>query len=185
MQENSKLYCLEAVRDVTDQGTKLCPLLENLALEHDITNVYQSCDDIASFEQSLNDLLYEDKNFKSYEVIYLVVAGVGNHIEMEGYRYSLEEIAELFEGKLSKKIIHFSNTMTLDIDLETAQYFLDVTGARALSGYTEATAFDSLFLDSKLFGYYYNDTDDVAEVVSLLLENYRAACSALGFRLFY
>lgn len=161
------------------------PLLEHLALEYDITNIYQSCDDIASFEQSLNNLLYEDKNFKSYEVIYLAVGGTGNHIEIQGYTYSLEEIAELFEGKLSKKIIHFCNSKTLDIDLETAQYFLDVTGAKALSGYTEGSGFDSLFLDSKLFGYYYNETDDVTELASLMLENHNAACQALGFRLFY
>ncbi|MBD3581944.1 DUF6642 family protein [Flavobacterium selenitireducens] len=185
IEEKSKLYCLEAVTDAGKDRLKLLPLLEHLAMEHDIPNVYQSCDDIATFEQSLNDLLYEDKDFKTYEVIYLVVEGAENHIQIRGYTYSLEEIAELFEGKLSKKIVHFRNSKTLDIDIETAQYFLDVTGAKALSGYTEESNFDSSFLDSKLFGYYYNDTDDVAELVKMLLENYNAACQALGFRLFY
>ena len=185
IQENSKLYCLEAVQDVShNESSKLFPLLEHLALEHDITNIYQSCDTITGFEQSLNDLLYEDKNFKSYGIIYLVVEGMGSDIEIEGYRYSLEEISELFVGKLNGKIIHFSNSKTLEIDLETAQYFLDVTGAKALSGYTQEAPVDSMFLDSRLFAYY-QETDNVTELVQMLLENHGLACDALGFRLFY
>ncbi|RZJ68640.1 MAG: hypothetical protein EOO50_00220 [Flavobacterium sp.] len=184
--DDSKLFCLEAVHDVSsDRESKLFPMLENLALEYGITNVYQSCDSIAGMEESLENLLYEDKNFKSYEAIYLVFPGNADDIVIDDYRYSLAEIAELFEGKLKKKIIHFANSKTLDIDLETAQYFLDVTGAKALSGYTRQAPIDSSFLDAKLFGYYYEETDDVRELVKLLLEKHGAACGALGFRLFY
>lgn len=159
-------------------------MLEHLALEHHITNVYQSCDSIAGLEQSLDNLLYEDRNFKAYEIIYLVLEGRESFIEIEGYRYSLAEIAELFEGKLKNKIIHFSNSKTLDIDVETAQYFIDVTGAKALSGYTEPSAFDSLVLDAKFFAIY-QETDDIIEVTKILLEDHYALCNALGFRIFY
>ena len=114
---NSKLFCLEAVNDSSaNSDSALFPMLEHLALEHDVTNVYQSCDSIAGFEQSLNDLLYEDKNFKSYEAIYLVVSGQENSVDIGNYRYSLEEIAELFEGKLKGKLVHFANTKTFNAE---------------------------------------------------------------------
>ncbi|NUY80581.1 hypothetical protein HUK80_06720 [Flavobacterium sp. MAH-1] len=184
--EDLKLFCLEAVRDASKTNdSKLFPMLEHLAFEHGITNVYQTCDSITSFEQSLNNLLYEDRNFMDYELIYLVVKGTGEDIVIDGYRYSLQEIAELFEGKLKGKIIHFANTKTLDIDLETAQYFIDITRAKALSGYVEETIFDSTFLDSKLIAHFYQDTDDPEALVKLLLENQNKLAHALGFRLFY
>lgn len=184
--EDLKLYCLEAVRDASKPNySKLFPMLENLALEHGITNVYQTCDSIAGFEQSLNNLLYEDRNFKDYELIYIVVKGRGEDIVIDDYRYSLQEIAELFEGKLKGKIIHFANTKTLDIDLETAQYFIDVTNAKAISGYAEQTIFDSTFLDSKLIAHFYQDTDDPEELVKILLEDQNKLARALRFRLFY
>lgn len=183
---NPKLFCLEAVKDASSgKDSKLFPMLEHLALDHGITNVYQSCDSITGFEQSLNNLLYEDRNFRDYEMIYLAVSGSGEDIIIDNYRYSLREIAELFEGKLKGKIIHFANTKTLDIDLETAQYFIDVTRAKALSGYTEKPFFDSLLLDSKLISCFYEETDDPETLVKLLLEDHGKLCAALGLRLFY
>jgi len=59
--------------------------------------------------------------------------GGPNNICLHDYYYSLEEIAELFEGKMKGKIIHFANLKVLDLNDEEAQYFLDITGARAIS----------------------------------------------------
>lgn len=184
--ETSKLFCLEAVKDVSQKkASNLLPMLEHLALQHGVVSVYQACDSITGLEQSLGNLLYEDKDFKHYEVIYLVVSGDSDSITIDGYRYSLEEIAELFEGKLKGKIVHFANTKTLDIDLETAQYFLDVTDAKAISGYTNRARIDSSLLDSKFLAYYFEETDDLNDLVELLLEKHNALCGTLGFRLFY
>lgn len=183
--ENSNLFCLEAVENIhSNQNSKIFDFLGHLALEYDITNVYQTCDTLEGLEQSLNNLLYEDRNFKDYEIIFLVVSGRGKEIEIDNYFYSLEEIAELFEGKLKGKIIHFANSKTLEIDLETAQYFIDITGAKALSGYTKRSLVDSLALDAKLFEYY-QETDNVTELVQMLLDKHNVLCQALGFRLFY
>lgn len=185
-QENTKLYCLEVVRDkASHTSSVLFPMLEHLAIRHGIDSVYQCCDSISGFEQSLNDLFYEDRNFRNYDAIYLVVPGHKSELVIDGYRYSFEEIAELFEAKLKGKLVHFANAAQLGIDLETAQYFIDVTGAKALSGYTQSDRLDSLFLDSKLFEYYYEETDDPEDLARLLLENQNALCHNLGFRLFY
>jgi hypothetical protein len=48
--------------------------------------------------------------------------GQENNICLHDYYYSLEEIAELFEGKLKGKIVHFSNKKR-DLTAEEAQYF--------------------------------------------------------------
>jgi hypothetical protein len=46
--------------------------------------------------------------------------------------------------------VHFANIKELDLDVEEAQYFIDVTGARALSGY--GTAVDTgIHLDKAFF----------------------------------
>lgn len=130
----SQLFCLEYVKDVQAPSKSLIlPALENLSLQYGITNVYQVCDDFESFEARLGNLLYEDRHFNDYEMLYFVFEGQNNQIKLEDYYYSLEEIAEFFEGKLKGKIIHFANTLLLDLEEETFQYFLDVTGAKALS----------------------------------------------------
>ena len=69
----SKLYCLESVPNITTQTSSIIlPSLEKLALQYNITNVYQTCDSIEGLEESLSTLLYEDRNFNNYEIIYFV-----------------------------------------------------------------------------------------------------------------
>ena len=104
-------------------------------MQYGIASIYKTCDTIEGLEDSLSALVSEDHNFKDYEIIYLVITGEANSICLNGYYYSLQEIAELFEGRLSGKILHFSNAKVLDLSREEAQYFLDITGAKALSGY--------------------------------------------------
>lgn len=183
--KQSKLFCLEGVRDVeAHAGSPILPFLEYLALEQGITNIYKTCDRIESLEESLNILLYEDRNFKHYEILYLVFEGEGNTIVLDNYYYSLEEIAEFFEGKLKGKILHFANTKRLDLDEEAAQYFLDVTGAKAISGYGKRFPVLSTVLDNHFFALC-QEYDDVVTIVETLFESQYALCKAMDFRLYY
>ena len=152
--DDFKIYCLEGVEDVElNKPSMLYPFLEHLALNKGITNVYQSCDSFENFEEKISNLLFYDKNFKEYQIIYLVFEGQDNSIEIDGYYYSLEEIAELFQGKLTDKIIHFSNKKSLELEDETFQYFLDVTGAKAVSGYVNNIPILSTILDQHFVGF--------------------------------
>lgn len=179
------IYCLEAVPDVTvDHKTAILPALEKLAFNFGITNVYNTCDSIEGLEENLNTLLYEDRDFKDYEVLYLVFEGEMNTIVIDNYKYSLEEIAEFFEGKLTGKIVHFANTMRLDLDSETAQFFLDVTGAKAVSGYVKSVPLLSTVLDNFYFSLY-QEYDDVVELVEILFEKHYVLCKSMGFQLYY
>lgn len=180
------IYCLEGVPDVeTTTATEVIQHLEQLAMEQGIASIYKTCDTIEGLEESLNTLLYDDHHFTDYEIIYLVMPGEANTICLNDYYYSFEEIAELFEGKMRGKIIHFANAKILDLSAEEAQYFLDVTGAHAISGYGAAMPkLSSLNLDKAFFNLC-QELDDVEEIVEELHQNHYALCKLLDFRLYY
>jgi hypothetical protein len=180
------IFCLEGVPDVeTYISTEALENLEHLAFENQIASIYKSCDTIEGLEESLGALLYDDHNFKGYQIIYLVMPGQENNICLHDYYYSLEEIAELFEGKLKGKIIHFANKKVLDLTAEEAQYFLDITGARAISGYgIKEHKISSIHLDKFFFGLC-EELNDLVEIVEELHQKNYALCKVLDFRLYY
>ena len=186
MDDDKFIFCLEAVDDVdVESTTAVVKNLGQLAFEQGIGSIYKTCDTIEGLEDSLNALLYNDHNFKNYEIIYLVMPGRENDICLNGYYYSLQEIAEIFEGRMKGKILHFANAKVLDLTSDEAQYFLDITGARAISGYGEAAyKVTSTGLDKAFFSLFEED-DDVVEIVEALHQKHYALCKLLDFRLYY
>ena len=180
------IYCLEAVPDIEETTiTDVVVNLEKLALERGIASIYKSCDTIEGLEESLSNLLYDDHNFKDYVIIYFVMQGKRNSICLNDYYYSFQEIAELFEGKMKGKIVHFANTKKLDLELEEAQYFLDITGAQAISGYgVTKKSINSNELDKAFFSLC-QELDDVVEIVEELHQKHFTLCKLLDFRLYY
>ena len=186
MEIDQFIFCLEAVSDVeVIESTEVEKQLESLALKHGVPNIYKACDTIEGLEESLSALLYDDHNFKNYEIIYLVMEGEDNSICIYDYYYSLDEIAELFEGKMRGKIIHFANTKTLELTNDQAQFFLDVTGAKAISGYGEKfNNLKSYQLDQAFFKRL-QENENIEEVVETLFEKNYALCKLLDFRLYF
>jgi hypothetical protein len=180
------IYCLEAVHDIeTDVVTEAQKSLEQLTVQYGVASIYKTCDTIEGLEDSLNALVLDDHNFKDYEVIYLVIKGEANSICLNDYYYSLQEIAEIFEGRLQGKMLHFSNAKVLDLDQEEAQYFLDITGAKGISGYGNASnGITSSNLDKAFFNLFKED-DNMLDVVEELHQRHYAACKLLDFRLYY
>lgn len=184
--EDHFIYCLEGVDDIeTEQLTEAQQSLEQLAMKYGIASIYKTCDTIEGLEESLNALVLDDHNFKDYEIIYLVMPGKRNSICLNDFYYSFEEIAELFEGKMKGKIIHFSNAKVLDLTAEEAQYFLDITGAAAVSGYGEVAYQLPSFAIDKAFFSLIQEIDDVVEIVEELHQKHYALCKLLDFRLYY
>ena len=181
------IYCLEAVTDVDKEvTTEVVKTLEEIALTEGITSIYKSCDTIEGLEDSLNALIYDDHHFKYYEIIYLIMSGQPNNIMLNDYYYSIEEIAEIFEGKMTGKIIHFSNRKALDLTDDESQYFLDVTGARAISGYgTRNDTFSSSNTIDRVFFNMFQENDDYKEVVEMMFQKHYKLCKLLDFRLYY
>jgi hypothetical protein len=180
------IYCLEAVHDIeTNKVTEAQENLEQLAMKYGIASIYKTCDTIEGLEASLNALVLDDHNFKDYEIIYLVITGEANSICLNDYYYSLQEIAEIFEGRLKGKILHFSNAKILDLDEEEAQYFLDITGAKGVSGYgNEFNGISSSNLDKAFFNLFKED-DNMLDVVEELHQRHYNVCKLLDFRLYY
>ncbi|MES2573832.1 MAG: DUF6642 family protein [Bacteroidota bacterium] len=187
MDNDKFIFCLEAVPDIeTSTATEVVKNLELLALEQGISSIYKTCDTIEGLEESLNALLYHDHNFTDYEIIYLVMPGQENTICLNDYYYSLQEIAEIFEGKMKGKIIHFANAKVLDLTLDEAQYFLDITGAYALSGYgAKYNKIPSTSTIDKAFFSLCQELDDVVDIVEELHQKHFALCKLLDFRLYY
>ncbi|NEV93997.1 hypothetical protein G3567_07540 [Psychroflexus sp. YR1-1] len=181
------IYCLEAVPDAEqEETTGVVGILEHMALTQDISSIYKACDTIEGLEESLNFLLYEDHHFQDYEIIYLVLPGEANSILINGYYYSIEEIAELFEGQMKGKVIHFANRKILDLTDEECQYFLDVTGARAISGYGfHSESLSSAYTLDRLFFSLFYENDDLREVVEQMFQKQYKLCKLLDFRLYY
>jgi hypothetical protein len=180
------IYCLEAVDDIeTEAITEVQKNLEHLAMQYGVASIYQTCDTIEGLEASLNALVLDDHHFKDYEIIYLVMTGEANSICLNDYYYSLQEIAELFEGRLKGKILHFSNAKVLDLDEEESQYFLDITNAKAISGYGHAyEGISSSDLDKVFFNLFKED-DNMFDVVEELHQRHYNICKLLDFRLYY
>jgi hypothetical protein len=187
MNADQFIFCLEGVPDIeTNTTTEVVKNLEQLAFQQGIASIYKTCDTIEGLEESLNALLYHDHHFTDYEIIYLVMPGEANNICLNDYYYSLQEIAELFEGKMKGKIIHFANVKVLDLDNEEAQYFLDITGAYAISGYgLKQGKIPSCSTIDKAFFNLCQELDDIVEIVEELHQKHYALCKLLDFRLYY
>jgi len=187
MDNDKFIFCLEGVPDIeTNTTTEVVKNLEQLVLEQGIASIYKTCDTIEGLEESLNALLYHDHHFTDYEIIYLVMPGEANNICLNDYYYSLQEIAELFEGKMKGKIIHFANVKVLDLDHEEAQYFLDITGAYAVSGYGQKQGkIPSCSTIDKAFFSLCQELDDIVEIVEELHQKHYALCKLLDFKLYY
>lgn len=180
------IFCLEAVDDIEmETFTETQKKLEQLTMQYGVASIYKTCDTIEGLEVSLNTLVLDDHNFKDYEIIYLVITGEANSICLNDYYYSLQEIAEIFEGRLNGKILHFSNAKVLDLDEEEAQYFLDITGAKGISGYgNEFNGITSSDLDKVFFNLFKKDENMLAIVEELYQRHYKL-CKLLDFRLYY
>lgn len=180
------IYCLEGVPDIeTDKVTEAQENLEQLAMQYGVASIYKTCDTIEGLEDSLNALVLDDHHFKDYEIIYLVMSGEANSICLNDYYYSLQEIAELFEGRLKGKILHFSNAKVLDLDEEEAQYFLAITGAKGVSGYgKDFNGISSVNLDKAFFSLFQEDAH-MLDIVEELHQRHYHVCKLLDFRLYY
>ncbi|PIB31919.1 hypothetical protein BFP78_08615 [Gaetbulibacter sp. 5U11] len=180
------IYCLEAVEDVeVETITETQNKLDQLTSQYGVASIYNTCDSIEGLENNINTLVLDDYNFNNYEIIYLVITGEANSITLNDYNYSLQEVAELFEGRLQGKILHFSNIKVLDLDDEEAQYFLDITGAKAISGYGyEYNGITSSNLDIAFFNLFKED-DNMFDVVEELHQRHYKLCKLLDFRLYY
>lgn len=180
-----KIYCIEAVDDVQkEHQSKIWPYLEQLSQKHHIHSLYKSFDSMETLIEAIEYLLDIDKEESEYLILYFILTGQGNEIIIDGIVYRLEELAEIFEGRFEGKTIHFSNTKSLELEEESFQYFLDLTKAKALSGYTKSASVLSAELDMYFFSLH-KDYYEPKEIVHAMYKDYAKLYHKFGFRLYY
>lgn len=180
-----KIYCIEAVSDVKDNHQSLIwPYLEQLSKKHHIHSLYKSFDSMESLIDTIEYLLDIDKKETEFLILYFIVTGKGNEIIIDDIVYRIEELAEIFEGRFEGRTIHFANTKNLELEEESFQYFLDLTKAEALSGYTKSSSVLSAELDMYFFSLH-KDYYEPKELVYAMYKDHAKLYNQFGFRLYY
>ncbi|MBS9525940.1 hypothetical protein KI659_18105 [Litoribacter alkaliphilus] len=87
--------------------------------------------------------------YSNYNLIHLAFHGSSKEIWMADNKSSvgLEELAERYEGRFKGRTVHFGSCKTLKASPAELEYFLKMTEAELVSGYTV----DVDFIDSAIF----------------------------------
>jgi hypothetical protein len=187
MKKNPKnIFCLEGDwNNNLKHKSSILPALQLLELNIGIETIYKTCASFEEFEVRLNQILADKRKYNSFEIIYLAFHGRKNHIIIGEGEYSLEDIAKTFEGRLDNKMIHFGSCKTLSIDKEQANYFLEITGAKAISGYGKNVDFISSTVVDILFFEMCQKFERVHYIKENMNNLYGDLCSALDFKFYY
>ena len=175
------IFCLEGPWDHDLRNkSSLRPLLE-LADDY-VRSSFIFRD--ASTSQELRQYLkqWSQRQYASYSIGVLSAHGAAGELLLLRERVSLEELAEVLEGRCRDRLLHFDSCCLLDVPAQRLQEFRRRTGAKAVSGYTKSVD----WLDTAAFMLHLLDvvTRDVAIIRALrmLRDEQPAACRRLGFR---
>lgn len=146
------VFCLEGhwYGDHRDK-TSVYPILDLVHRFHNMPFIHHKCSTIEEFRFSIKR--WKTKSFHNkYPILYLAFHGKKGTFFIGKDEMSLDELAELLEGKCRGVVIYFGSCSTLDIHGKTINRFLKRTGAIAVLGYTRdvewliSSAFDVLLM---------------------------------------
>jgi hypothetical protein len=179
------IFCIEGIQ-YSDSNSSMPTqaTLEVLAENDDILISYKTCSNFEEFESVLSSFLFEEKINQEFEMIYFALKGKPNYIEINDEFLSLEELADLFEGKFENKMIHFGGDSILRVSDEEIHYFMEITNASSVSGYSldspllATLAIDALFFETC------QKFDEFSDIKLGFYKKYTKFCAALGFRMY-
>ena len=146
------IYCLEGIwgEDLREKSS-VRPILELLHCNRYIDHIYHACATREEIEFFINK--WTQRKYKKYPILYLAFHGEKNMILLGDKKtYSLDDLANLLNGKCSNSIIIFGSCSTFAIRKNYLKKFLDTTGALAIGGYQKdvdwlpSVAFEMLIL---------------------------------------
>jgi len=146
------IYCLEGNWNKNPRSNQsIKPILELLNTTSGVKYIYRKCNSKDELLEYLRQ--YTFKRYQNYTILYLAFHGRKNRI-FTGKEYTtLKEIADVLDGKLDNKIIHFGSCLTLGTDETKITDFINRTDCLFISGYKKAvdyidsTAFELLYLN--------------------------------------
>ena len=146
------IYCLEGNWNKNPRSNQsIKPILELLNTTLGVKYIYRKCNTKDEFLECLRQ--YTFKRYQNYTILYLAFHGRINRIRIDNEFITLKEIADVVEGKLMGKIVHFGSCSTLGTteskiaDFSTRTECLFISGYRKTVGYIDSTAFDLLYLE--------------------------------------
>ena len=147
------IYCLEGNwnrHPKSNQSIK--PILDLLYAFSKVKYIYRKCPTKNEFIKGLQT--FTQKRYSNYTVLYIAYHGRKNRIYFGNEYITLKEIANVLEGKLNGKIIHFGSCSTLNTSEKNITDFIARTGCSFISGYQK----DVEYIDSSAFELLYFDT---------------------------
>lgn len=131
------VFCLEGFwsGDHRDEAS-VSPILELVKKYNKIPSIHHRC---GTKEELLFGIQrWRTKSFnKEYHLLYLAFHGIPGEILIDKDAVTLEQLADLLEGKCKGSIIYFGSCSTFDVSSERLQAFLRKTKALAIMGYRE------------------------------------------------
>ena len=129
------IYCLEGFWFGAKDRTSVFPVLDLLDRHEKIRNMYHRC----ATREELCFMLqrWGTKSIqKDYPILYLAAHGQESRLDFGGKaKITLDELAELLEGKCERTVVYFGSCSTLGIDKRHIKRFLEKTHALAAIGY--------------------------------------------------
>lgn len=178
------VFCLEGPwSDLLTDGSSVRPLLELLERRRVIEFAHRDAATVPEFENYLRQ--WSQKRYAKLGFGYLAFHGEKGTLWVGQEEYSIEQLAELLDGRLEGRILYFGSCSTLQVDDDRIENLRARTGARAVCGYTrdvdwiESAAFELNLIDAVAW---YSRID---AVFNHLRRNHGGACERLGFRAFW
>jgi hypothetical protein len=146
------IFCLEG--DWTDDLRSKNSIKAALDFLHDNSKIRYIHRHASTKEEIANRLLeYNKKKYSDYTICYLAFHGEPNKIKVGRELMTLDELAEISQGLLKNKIVHFGSCSSLRLNKRYIERFLKKTNALCVSGYkldfsfVPGTVLDLLFFE--------------------------------------
>lgn len=184
--ENYKkgIFCIEGLwtPDHRDKSS-VKKALDFLELIEGVKTAHRNCINKLALSQLIDDSF--QKRYSRYAILYLAFHGEPSKIVVEkrNKTVSLDEVADMIDGRANGRIIHFGSCRTLETDGWELRRFLKKTNALAVSGYTA----DVDFVRSSVFDLIYfqqcQTTTSIRKISEEMKRYYKNLGAELGFKI--
>ncbi|YCN55431.1 DUF6642 family protein [Rhodococcus erythropolis] len=176
------VFCLEGEwEESIESRLSIEPALRLLEARDDIRLVHRDIATLAELEYYLDRWL--NTRLRGYDFGYLGFHGSAERLDVGHEQMSLDDLAELIDGRCQGKVVYFGSCSVLSAPDEVLTNFCRRTGARAVAGYTknvdwiETAAFE-LLLVTKLV-----HSTNMKPAYTSLCKTYPDMTRRLGFRM--
>jgi len=136
------IYCLEGNWNKNPRSNQsVKPILDLLYTFSKVKYIYCKCTTKDEFLKGLQ--AFTQKRYSNYTILYIAYHGKKNRINFGNDSITLKEIANVLEGKLNGKYVHFGCCSTLNTSVRNITDFITRTRCSLISGYKKDVGYIS------------------------------------------